>query len=157
MRPSELLISVMAILMVFNFIYIAAFPDIANTMILGSIIGLVVTVLIVCIVGGVQVLGSGLSGTSIKMIFGIAILFNILFQINLPSWIFGIISVVATVAGYGINTNLSIPIGMGLTNNIFNAFANGDLWGLGFFVATTLSIVALVSGIMVIMGASGES
>ena len=133
MKAGSIFLSIMLVLIIFNFMYIQTLPDKTNMIVLGAIMGLVSSVLVIGVVGGIQILGTGLNGESIKIMFGVGTLLNILFQIN--------------IGGF--------PIGLGLINNLLNTFVGGDLWGLGYLLATSIAIMALLSGLMIILG-SGE-
>ena len=133
MKAGSIFLSIMLVLIIFNFMYIQTMPDKVNMVVLGGIMGLVSSVLAIGVVGGIQILGSGLNGESIKIMFGVGTLLNVLFQIN--------------IGGF--------PLGLGLINNLSGAFSTGDLWGLGYFLASSIGIVGLISGLMIILG-SGD-
>lgn len=136
MRATELFITVMAILTIFNFIYCVANKNVVNTMVVGGITSLIATAIMLSVVAGIQVLGSGLNSASIKILFGVSALLQILFQIQ-----------------FTIGTQ-NFSIGLGLINNVFNAFNSGDLFGIGLFVSTVFGVLALVSGLIVVIVSS---
>lgn len=138
MTGSEIFIGIMTILLVFNWLYVSANPLLTNTMLLGTVTGLVTTAIIVSIVTGIQVVGSGFNGSSVKILFGVCALLQILFSLNF------------------VIADIQVVIGLGLINNLFVAFSGGDFFGLGFFISTVFGIIALVSGLLVIIGGTGE-
>lgn len=123
-------ITITSILLIFNFIYCSAKPDVINSMYVGALTGLVSTVLAVGVISGVQILGSGLNSESIKIIFGVGCILNMLFRIN--------------IAGF--------PLGIGLCNTILDAFPSTEFIGIGYFISSTLAMLALISGLLSIMG-----
>jgi len=129
MNASDIFLSSMAILLIFNFIYVTTAPTITWNLTIGAITGFIVLVLAVGIVSGVQFLGSGFNGESVKIMFGCGALMNILFQIDI----------------------MGFPIGIGLATNVLNCF--GSEWlGLGVITTSILSLMAFVSGLIIITG-----
>lgn len=128
----------LSILIIFNVAYFLSRPAAEQTVLItqmgrDGVIGLIVTVGAVAVLSGTNVLGSGLNTESVKLLFGIATLLNVLFSIN-----FG-----------------PIGIGIGLVNPLFTVFilgAGGFLMLLGFLVATGIALMVLVSGIVIIQG-----
>ena len=133
MKAQAVFISSILVLSLFNFIYVSSTPEKINNMSLGAITGSMVLIISIAVIGGFTLFGSGLSSASVKIIFGVGALLNILFKID--------------ISGF--------PIGLGLMNNIFEVFTCGDLLGLGLFIATIFSIITLVSGLIIIIGGAG--
>jgi hypothetical protein len=132
---SSVFLSGMLILLLFNWVYVQTLAIPINTIVLGAITGFLASIISVAILSGIQVLGTGLDSASIKILFGVGSLLNILFQVN--------------IAGF--------PIGLGLMNNMMDAFSFASDSGtfglsLGFFISTVLTIMILVSGVMIIQG-----
>jgi hypothetical protein len=132
---SSVFLSGMLILLLFNWVYVQTLAIPINTIVLGAITGFLASIISVAILSGIQVLGTGLDSASIKILFGVGSLLNILFQVN--------------IAGF--------PIGLGLMNNMMDAFSfapDSGTFGLslGFFISTVLTIMILVSGVMIIQG-----
>jgi hypothetical protein len=50
---------------------------------------------------------------------------------------------------------LGYPIGMGLINTLFNIFAEGDLFLIGFITSIVMMFSVLGSGLILVMG-SGD-
>lgn len=123
-------IGIFSILFIFNVIYIQMSPETTLDLYLGAMTGLVASSIAVGILGGIQVLGTGLNSESIKILFGTSTLLNALFSIN--------------IAGY--------PLGLGLATNVISVFDATEGVGLGFVIATGLSLLALVSGLIIIIG-----
>ena len=124
----EVFITILSGLVLFNFVYVMGNPDIDWNLGIGALTGMLATIIATGIISGIQIFGSGLNPESIKIIFGVCSLLNILFQIN--------------VGGF--------PVGIGLINNLFNLFPSST--GLGFIVCSIISIIVLVSGLMIIIG-----
>jgi hypothetical protein len=99
-----------------------------------SIIGFVTGMTIVAIACGISILGSGFNAESTKIIFGVGVLLNILFQIS-----FNVVGFTVAI-GLGILTNtlLSIPL------NVF--------FGIPFIILLCLGTICLISGLLVITG-----
>lgn len=133
MNSGMVFLSCLSVLLIFNWIYVAMYPSVTWNLTVGAVTGFVGTILALGIISGIQLFGSGLSGTSIKIIFGVGTLLNILFQI--------------TIGGF--------PIGMGLANNVLSSFSGGDIIGIGYFLTTIICIITIVSGLMVIIGGGG--
>ena len=147
MKAQEIFISSILVLLFFNFIYISSTPNKVNTMTIGAITGLLTLVIAVGVIGGLQILGSGLNSASIKIIFSVGVLVNIMFRIEMKG-------VMITLAGYPL-TQTHLAIGLGLMNNLYEVFSQGDLLGIGFFITTVFSIITLVSGLIIIIGGLG--
>ena len=130
MLATSMFLSSLFLMFVFNVGYIMANPSAVNNMLLGSITGTLSVVVSVGVISGIQILGSGLNSMSIKIIFGITALLNMLFQVDV----------------------LGFPIGLGLVNNLINVFNPTDMLGLGFFFASGLAIMSVVSGIIIVLG-----
>jgi len=99
---------------------------------IGAITGFMVLILGIGIISGIQVLGSGLNGESIKIMFGCGALLNVLFQINIANF----------------------PIGMGLVTNVLACFDGTEFLGLGIIITSIMGVMAFVSGLIVITGGS---
>lgn len=125
-------IPVFLIILLFNMIYVNMTPETTYNIYLGAITGLLASTIAVGIIGGVQILGSGLNSESIKILFGTSTLLNVLFQIQ--------------ISGF--------PIGIGLATNIVDIFTESDFIGIGFFLSTALALLALISGLIIIVGGS---
>lgn len=133
MKAGEIFISSIVTLSIFNFIYVSSTPSKINNMGIGALTGLLTTIIAVGIISSIQILGSGLNSASIKIIFGVGFLVNILFKVEIGG----------------------LPIGLGLMNNLYEVFMAGDLLGIGFFITTVFSFITLVSGIIIIIGGLG--
>lgn len=131
MNASTVFMFCMVTLLIFNFIYVSSTPQQLQIITIGAVVGFIAEILAIGIIGGVQIFGSGLNPASIRILFGVATLLNLLFQIN--------------IGGF--------PIGIGLLNNVFNIFSSGsDFLGLGLFIVTVLGLLTFVSGLLVIVG-----
>jgi hypothetical protein len=126
---SSIFMSCMLILLIFNAFYIMTYPASIIRITIGAIVGFLAAILAV---GGLAIFGGlFISGAAVKIVFGAASILNILFQINL---------------GY------NLPVGMGLASNILSLFPSSEFLGIGYIVVTFISLIAFVSGLMVIAG-----
>lgn len=126
---SSIFLTTFLILLMFNFGYFFISPDSIEFMILGFFTGLLIVILALGVITGVQILGSGLSTQTQKILFGSGFLVNCLFQIDI----------------------VGFPIGLGLANNVINAFGT-EMMGIGLMIASIISILALISGVMIFTG-----
>jgi len=129
-KASETFLGCVIILFTFNILYYMMSPEQLQLISVGALLGFIAQVVTVGILGGINILGSGLNSQSIKILFGITTLFNILFRID--------------IGGY--------PIGIGLLNNVFNVFSEGDFLGFGMIIVTTLGLLTIISGLMIMIG-----
>jgi len=130
MNPSSLFIFSMLVMLMFNVVYGFASPTTTFTLIVGAVTGFIATIILVGVVSGIQILGSGLNSASIKILFGVGTILNLLFQVS--------------IAGF--------PVGLGLATTMINAFNSSELFGLGFLITTILCVMTLASGLMVVIG-----
>ena len=126
----------LTVLILFNLGYVWMYPDTATQIGFGFITGFITTVLAVGVLSGVQVFGSGLSDETIKIIFVVASILNLMFQFTIPL--------------------VNVPIGLGLMNNAYNVFVTGTTVSImgyfGFAIILIMSILVLVSGLMIAVG-----
>lgn len=131
------------LLLIINLIYVFMNPTLTNSITLGSLVGFVSGVATIGLIIGIQisVVGSGisLSDQSIKMFITIAMLLNILFSIDIWTFQFG-------------GNEYTAQIGLGLINNMMDIFSGGDFLGLGLILASIISIITFVSGVMMVVG-----
>lgn len=132
MNASEIFIITMIVLLIFNVVYLTSTPDGLALTTMGAITGFIAIILAVGVIAGIQILGSGLNAMSIKILFGVGCLLNILFQVS--------------ISGF--------RIGLGLLNNVFTVFNSGDIIGLGTVISFLLGITVITSGLVTITGGS---
>lgn len=108
---------------------------ISLTTLIGFISGIALTGLVM----GVQALTFALSETAQKLIISLALVVNIMFQLDIVSF---------TLPGASSPTTFAI--GIGLISNLLDLFADGDLFGLGLILCGTLSVMILVSGVLMV-------
>jgi len=104
--------------------------------IIGGAIALVASSVVAVVVGGLNIFGSGLTSSSVRILFGVSVLLSLLFQINV----------------------VHIPVGLGLINTLFEAFGSGSggvFSMLGFVICLLFSLVTLVSGLIMIVQSGG--
>lgn len=122
---------IMLIFILFNVVYIMAYPDTIFEFTYEKIIGFIASIIVVGALTGITIFGSGLQETSIKIIFVVVAIVNMLFQVD--------------IAGF--------PIGLGLATTMFNVFSESDLMlvsglGLGTIITTTMTGLAILWGMM---------
>jgi hypothetical protein len=132
MKTQAIFMSGIIVLLLFNMVYVVSEPDALWTLTVGAVTGFIASVLAVGVISGINILGSGLSGISVKILFGVATILNMLYQVE--------------IAGF--------PLGMGLASNLTAIFTSGDslLQFFGYLVATVFSIVMLITGVMFVQG-----
>jgi len=125
----SIFVSCFMVILIFNFIYLSVTGEV-YTMLIGAITGMCATVISVAIISGFNILGSGLIGESIKILFATGSLLNILFQV----YIFG------------------YPLGLGLINNMVDIFPSNIMSGVGFFIMSMLATLTFISGLLIVIG-----
>ena len=137
MNSSGVLMVLMVVLLVFNFAYVSTSGDVGDVltnMAMGAVLGVVIPLVVVAILSGTTVVGSGLNPSSTKLIFGMGVLMGLLFQISFTAGTF------------------NITLGMGLLTNVFNVFAMDVFFGIPFFMTAVLGIALFVSGLLTFSG-----
>lgn len=138
LNDRSIFLSICGILFIYNVAYLLNRPPVEQTalieqMLFGGVVAMIVTVGGIAIIAGTTIVGSGLNSESIRILFGIGTILNLLFQIPLGTF----------------------SVGIGLVNPVFALFLNsgsGFLAFIGFIVATGLALAALISGLMMITG-----
>jgi hypothetical protein len=128
-EKSGILITLIVIMLMFNFIYAVSNPDVTNNIVLDSLIGLITGSVVTGIISGITLFGSGLNSESVRIIFGITSFMNILFKINL--------------SGY--------QIGLGLGRNMIDAFPVNAMAGIPYFTCWLLVITVFILGVMMLI------
>lgn len=132
------------ILLLFQGFYLMVNPVAVWSFGIGAIIGFVTTAILIGVLSGATVVSSGLSDTSVRILFITASMINIMFQFTIDRWIGPYHAVV--------------PMGMGiLYPTAWNIFSvnNGDFLGyLGFIFITGMAVLMLICGLL--MGAGGS-
>jgi len=129
-------LSVIMVLVIFNIGYYAIYPDTIQLLGVSIILSFATAGLIIGVISGVEVLGSGISDTAQRIIFIVVILLNMLFQIDIP-----------------IGEGITIPVGLGLLSNVLEVFVTNDAYLVGYAICTILGVLALVSGLQMAVGA----
>jgi hypothetical protein len=129
-------LSVIMVLVIFNFGYWAIYPTTMTFIGLSALTAFVTTGLAIGVISGISAFTVAISDTAQKIIFVIVLLVNILFQITLP-----------------LGESFDFPIGLGLLTNVFNVFASSDAMLIGYIITTILGVLAMVSGLQMAVGA----
>ena len=133
-------------LILFQGFYFLVNPEEALLLGVNALMGFVVSGVIIGIVAGATGATIGLNSTSIKILFIVTTIINLMFSLDivLPNWIQLL---------YG---QESIAVGMGLlyptTWNIFIVSGMGFLGYVGFMTITLLMVITLVSGLLISVG-----
>jgi hypothetical protein len=128
-EKSEILITLVVIMLMFNFIYAVSNVEITNNIVLNSLIGLITGSVVTGVISGFTFFGSGLNSESVKIIFGVTSFMNILFKIN--------------ISGY--------QIGLGLGSNMIDAFPVDAMVGIPYFACWLLVITVFILGVMMLI------
>ena len=159
-KPNNIYLTSLFIILLFNVVYMAMTPNfnIFNLSI-GLFTGLLISALASGVISGIKLFGSGLDGVSVKIVFGIATLINILFSIpigNDPQAIPIINSIANSALGVFsplAYTSNGFQIGLGLGTSILNIFVGTDPFiFLGYLFVWLLIFANLISGLVIIIG-----
>ena len=142
MKPSSVFLSTIFTLLIFNFIYYAVYPITTLGSLVGIVLGFIPVIVLVGVVAGINVLGSGLNTFGTKALFTIGALLNILFSIPIS---------IEVIAG----TKIEVQVGLGLLTNVLSVFQEGDLYGFGLIIVIIMGLTCFISALMMIVG-SGE-
>lgn len=144
MVAQEVFLSCMGVLAIFNFIVCGG-----ETWNINGFIGLLIAVIPVVIFTGIQLLSSGFSSSSQNKAFGIVVLLSILCKIDLPSSI-DRTSNITGLTRIGRERFIE-NIGLGLGTDTIAMFPAEEFFGIPFFIATSIVILAFVSGLIMIL------
>jgi hypothetical protein len=137
MKSGAIFLGGLLVMFIFNVFYVVMQPEALWDLTAGAITGFIASILAIGVISGINILGSGLSGTSVRLLFGISSLLTMMFSIP--------------IAGF--------PLGMGMANNMINTFSeSGDsfITTVGFLLGIGISVMTIVSGVMVISGSGSE-
>jgi hypothetical protein len=130
LKAQGIFLGSLIVLVIVNILYSMSQPSGIWTMTIGAISGFIALIVGGGVLLGINVFGTGLTGASVKIAFGMASLLNLMFQIE--------------ILGY--------PVGMGLLNTLFDVFAVGDFYLIGFIISVVMMLSILGSGIIIIIG-----
>jgi len=119
-------ISTMLVILLFNTFIVFGNPE-ESSLLNINIENIVITAVGIILVGSLTSIVMG--EEVMRKAFAIMLVFNVLFKID--------------VAGF--------TIGLGLTNNLIDAFAVNDVMYLGTITTTLLSIMAFFSGMLIVV------
>ena len=131
MKAQSIFLTTFTIILLFaSFKFMMGEEDIFTT-IIGGITGLIISAVVTVVIGSINVLGSGLSSSGVKILFGVATILNLLFQLQIAN----------------------LPIGIGLANILLNSFNPnaGILAFFGWLISFILTFTALVSGLIMLI------
>lgn len=128
-------LSIVMILSIFNIGYYIMYPDTIFSLGISAITSFIGIGIIVGVLSGFSAFSVSLSDASQRLILIVLTLVNLLFQIIIP-----------------LSEDFNIPIGLGLLSNLFNVFAINDVAYLGWIFCTIMGILALVSGLQMVVG-----
>lgn len=160
MNSEDVFLTGMIVLVMVNiFIWGTSIENFSFNNVAFSIIsGELVIALTVGVIGGLNILGTGLNSSSTKIIFAVASLMNIMFSIKIGGT--GS-SFAPPEAGYRPGGVFSIDgngfqFGLGLATNVINLFSNSanDFYGLGYMISWLFALVVFASGLIIIIRSS---
>lgn len=146
----------------------------------GGMVSALALLLVAVVIGGINILGSGLTGASVKLIFSVCAMLLLLFRIdvsftpnNQPSGELQSIAnqiVLATQSGANWLVSVimqqpqpvtaqasGISIGFGLLTRIYNVFLfYGDLWNIGLILTGVIGLLFIGSALIMIVEGHGE-
>jgi hypothetical protein len=145
----ELFFSCLVILIIFNVGYFFINPDAGFSMLLGTVTGFIVSAVPLVILAGIQ-LGAvtfsfSLSDVAVRFIAIFSVLTPLLISINLPLGSVGFSGIAASYIFGG----KTVPLGLGLLTNMYNAFLVNDLWGIGIILTSIIGMLTLISAFMI--------
>lgn len=148
----ELFFGCLTILIVFNVGYYFINPDAGFSMLLGTVLGFVASAIPLVILAGLQIgaitFSFSLSESTVKFIAMFSILTPLLISIQLPLGLIGITGILGSYLFGG----RTVPVGLGLLTNMYNAFAINDLWGIGIILTSIIGMLIIISAIMIAIG-----
>jgi hypothetical protein len=152
MIKESMFMSGITILLICNIIFGFMNPDVNMSYIVfnlgvGAITSFIILISIAVIIAGlkISVLGTSLEldSESISITFGVGLILALLFQVNIA------------IIPFGNFLGLTLPIGMGLGQNLIQFFPITEGAGLGFFLVSSLILLTFISGLLIVKG-SGE-
>lgn len=132
MSASKILVGLTVIMLMINIIYYFENPSNVFSMVGGGIASVILGILTIGSISGVQIMGSGISDESLRLIFGMAFMLNVIFSLN--------------IGGF--------QIGLGLMNNVYYYFSNGNdiFGGIGTVICGAMSGLMLICAMFIIAG-----
>lgn len=124
----ELFLSTLIVLVLFNVGVVMINPSQVSILNV-DVSGFILSVLSIAVVGGIKVFDTGLSDSSINILVGAIILFNIMYQIEIEGF----------------------TLGFGLITTVFNVFNTGDILGYGTLFASILSLIMIFTGMLILV------
>ncbi len=128
--------------MIFEAFYVLATPNAFNVIGIGALVGFVGLGLVIGALSGIEVLTVGLNEASIRIVFILAVVLNLMFQFTL---------------GFNIGTySVSIPVGIGLLYpTVYDVFFISNAGFLGLVGGTFITIIAVVDMVAGLLMAGG--
>ena len=130
MKAQSIFLTTFTIILLFaSFKFLMGTENIFDT-IIGGIFGLIISAVVSVILGSINILGSGLSSSGVKILFGVATILNLLFQFQIAN----------------------LPVGIGLANILLESFNPSDPFGFwGWLFSLILTLTSLVSGLLMLV------
>jgi len=139
MDKEGIFFSCLTILIVFEVGYYLINPESLWLLGVGGLLSMIVVGVTTGIVAGASVLSTGLSDTSVRIVFFTTSVLTLLFRIDIP-----------------INAEVTIPLGIGLfyptLTDIFLVTPTGSLSLIGFVLISILMLFTVISGLMIAQG-----
>lgn len=118
----------MGILLIFNTFYLLINNQVITSFAIGGLMSIVVSAITLAIASGIQVMGTGISDSAIKILFSAMVILNVLFKVEIGG----------------------LTIGLGLAQNVVTVFGAGDFMGFGMILAGALTLMAFFSGMLMV-------
>jgi len=182
MNAQSVFLGSLFVMLICNLLLFSANPiDYLNSFYNNGLISILVLVLVAVVLGGINVLGTGLTGASVKLLFSVSVMLMMLFEINIPlsqytppnspiqdaanQIVFGLQSsanaivnfIMRTPQGIQAENPQNLGIGFGLLSRIYNVFLfSGDLWHIGLILTGLLGVMFIGSVLIMIVEGHGE-
>jgi len=138
----ELFFSCMTVLIIFNVGCYFINPLIGFNMLLGTVTGFIFSAVPLVLLAGLQVgaltVDFSLSDVTVRFIAIFSVLMPLLISVDLPLGLAG------TLFG-----GMNVPIGLGLLTNMYNAFVQFDMWGIGIILTSIIGLLVIISAVMI--------
>lgn len=152
MNKESIFFSCVMIIIIFNVGYYLISPNINIWYItIGATTGFFVSALVTGVSASVQVEGSGISDTGIRLIFSTMAILTVLFRVEIPITWSSVLSIIGLIFKFN-----SIPLGIGLLypnmTNIFLLNDGNPFTMFGMLIVTVLAFMTVISGLLIAVG-----
>lgn len=147
MKAQDIFISGIIALICFNIVYFFQNPSSVWELTIGTIFGFIGAVTTFVVIGGIDFFGTGLDTASVKILFSVAMIFMLIYRIEIP-----------IITEFWESQGFPMVYGAGLGSNLIDSFSGGTgLMGtLGVILSSVFCLMLTVSGIIMIVGGTGD-